>query len=515
MKKTRFWVLLSVCITLLLLLLSVSVGAISGKTGSCIWTYEGTKLIINGSGPMDFLDSSAWSKTVTEVEVREGVTSVPDVAFYNCPSLRRVTLSSTVKEIGRSAFSECTSLQEIVVAKTSKHFMSDNGILFSKDKSVLIRYPSANSSYREYTVPDSVRSISIDAFENNWYLSRVRIPDTVKHIGLNAFDGSMGLATVENGVFYIDNHVIDVVYGDTTWYEIRKGTKTIAEGAFGGSRCEVVMIPEGVVTIESNAFTFCDGLEWICLPKSLDFIGESAFYGCKSLEEVSYGGNTENLVVMDIGDYNDDLLDCNWSYDTCMGREEHEWSDTIILKEATCEGEGVGKWVCEHCGLEEVEEFRAKGHTPLDAWSQTVEPSCMAAGEAESFCLVCGKLIKKRLEPREHIFSAWRVTESPTCTEQGLKKRTCALCEWVDAVHIEPNGHEMTQQVEQPTIFKDGKEISTCEICGAVDTVVLPRKDLSVGFVLLLVGGGVIVLSVVGLTAILLVSRQKKKKENS
>ena len=59
---------------------------------------------------------------------------------------------------------------------------------------------------------------------------------------------------------------------------------------------ENIIISEGVITIEDNAFTGCRDLLSVSLPNTLEVIGVSAFYACEALERVSFGDN-----LMDIG----------------------------------------------------------------------------------------------------------------------------------------------------------------------------------------------------------------------
>lgn len=65
-------------------------------------------------------------------------------------------------------------------------FHSENGILFNKDKSKLIKYPPCkNDTY--YQIPSSVTLILGDAFCGCKNLNFVTVPDNVKSIGGSAF----------------------------------------------------------------------------------------------------------------------------------------------------------------------------------------------------------------------------------------------------------------------------------------------------------------------------------------
>ena len=65
--------------------------------------------------------------------------------------------------------------------------------------------------------------------------------------------------------------------------------ETIGIGSFGYNRFEEIIIPDNVKTIEKGGFYECSSLTTITLPKSLTFIGASAFAGT-ALKTVNYKG---------------------------------------------------------------------------------------------------------------------------------------------------------------------------------------------------------------------------------
>lgn len=69
-------------------------------------------------------------------------------------------------------------------------------------------------------------------------------------------------------------------------YAVREGTRMIGEWAFAGSQVEEVILPEGVVMIDTGAFEGCTSLRRVTLPESLLIIGDSAFYCCTELADV-------------------------------------------------------------------------------------------------------------------------------------------------------------------------------------------------------------------------------------
>lgn len=105
------------------------------------------------------------------------ITSISDSAFSMCNSTQTVTLPSTIKSIGLGCFAGCSSLEAIYVDYDSKYFSSVGGVLFNKERTELICYPSARVG-RNYLLGTGVKRISPYAF------------DGVRELGAILYEGS-------------------------------------------------------------------------------------------------------------------------------------------------------------------------------------------------------------------------------------------------------------------------------------------------------------------------------------
>jgi len=207
-----------------------------GTTGEVQWTLTGSQdnltLTISGNGAMGdydvesgryFDDQSTvrypswyWGDygAIMHVHIDYGVTTIGKEAFFasslitvNIPNsvmhigdwafaesrLTSVFIPSSVRHIGKSAFSSLLrsdgygmrNFTFIWVSSDNPNYSSIDGVLFNKDKSVLIRYPEGRGGY--YRIPDGVYVIGNEAFSHSSFLVNVHIPNSVGSIEDRAF----------------------------------------------------------------------------------------------------------------------------------------------------------------------------------------------------------------------------------------------------------------------------------------------------------------------------------------
>jgi uncharacterized repeat protein (TIGR02543 family) len=156
---------------------------------------------------------------LTSVNIPSSVTSINYYAFNYCTSLESVTFNTGTSDLNirTSAFSQCsalktlslpsnvwdvqpgfvsytTALTSIDIATSNTKFTSENGGLFSKDKTVLIAFP-ANKSTGSYTIPSTVTKIDKYAF-NSTTLSTITIPSSVTTLTEYSFTNCQNLTTI-------------------------------------------------------------------------------------------------------------------------------------------------------------------------------------------------------------------------------------------------------------------------------------------------------------------------------
>ena len=186
----------------------------------------------------------AWlDNDLATVIIPDSVKSIGNGAFHNSNGLVSVSIGSGVTSIGQGVFNYCHKFSTIIVDSANSVYSSDeNGVLFNKDKTELIKYPMANTII-SYMIPDSVTRFCDNAFDHCYNLVNITIPDSITSIGDWAFDGCVNL--------------------------------------------EEIIIPEGVKYIGSYAFHMCEKLKSVAIPASVTKIGNEIFRYCRGLETIN------------------------------------------------------------------------------------------------------------------------------------------------------------------------------------------------------------------------------------
>lgn len=224
--------------------------AFSNCAASEIIVSEGIKTIRKTA-----FDSCANLKSIT---LPQSVETIEDYVFENCIYLEKIDLGGAVT-IGGGVFNSCSSLKELIISGNCKsigiegenpymhmtslekitvtkdgdgNYSSADGVLYNKDKSVLVHYPKGKTA-KKYTVPEGVKEIFHDAFYGNTILEEVDLSD-VEVIGISGFESctnlssvklSKNLKKVEGGAFYDCTKLKEI--------RLRSSDTEIHEFAFG------------------------------------------------------------------------------------------------------------------------------------------------------------------------------------------------------------------------------------------------------------------------------------------
>ena len=156
------------------------------------------------------------------MNIPDNITSIEPGAFGNCASIREINIPAVTTSISSNAFDGCDGVMSFTVAEGNANYSSDKwGVLFSKDGTKLIEYPSSRI-WPYYNVPDGVKSIYSYAFNNCKNLVNLYIPETATNISSTSVyncpsttlcvklgSKAADYATSNNHpVWYIDNYTL-------------------------------------------------------------------------------------------------------------------------------------------------------------------------------------------------------------------------------------------------------------------------------------------------------------------
>ena len=130
-------------------------------------------------------------------------------AFANCTSLTTLNLTSNVYAFSASAVNGCSNLKTITVSTLNKHLCDVNGIVYSKDKTELVRCPPGHNTtiFNHSSFPSTLKEIGFEAFATCKKIQMIHIPYGVKSIRM-CFQECTGLTTLQ-----IPSSVTDFGYG--------------------------------------------------------------------------------------------------------------------------------------------------------------------------------------------------------------------------------------------------------------------------------------------------------------
>ena len=154
-------------------------------------TIDGRKVTVLGNSTFQYCTQASDIESVT---LPDSLTTIEKNAFYNCEKLKSVTIPQNVSSIGLAAFVEGlseSSLTEIKVDPENPYFSEKDGVVFSKDGTKLIVFPSGRSG--DYQIPDGTVSVGDYAFYYCVNVSSITVPGSVRSLGEGAFGNCSSL----------------------------------------------------------------------------------------------------------------------------------------------------------------------------------------------------------------------------------------------------------------------------------------------------------------------------------
>lgn len=127
-----------------------------------------------------------WCDELQNFTLPESVETIGLQAFIDCESLTEVTIPANVTIIEQNSFSGCGKLRAIYVAEGNQAYQSVDGVLMTKDGTMVHTCPGAKEG--TFVIPNGVTTIASLAFFDCQNLKRLVIPATLTTINERGFD---------------------------------------------------------------------------------------------------------------------------------------------------------------------------------------------------------------------------------------------------------------------------------------------------------------------------------------
>lgn len=163
--------------------------------------------------------------SLSGITLPEGVRTVSYGAFYHCDGLRQVNLPDSVMNVEPKAFAHTPWVEEFLAGGQG------DGDDFLINGGVLVAYRGEKS---DVTIPEGVRCIAAEVFENHTEIETLSLPDSLEVMGEEAFKDCSSLASIQIG----------------------KGSRLrqIKDRAFHDCNLRTLQLPQGIEELGQKAF---------------------------------------------------------------------------------------------------------------------------------------------------------------------------------------------------------------------------------------------------------------------
>ena len=250
------------------------------------------------------------------------------LSFYDCRSLSKIILPSSLEEIGQACLAWCSFTELIIPSTVTKigHMFLANcynlkeldlsntlikelpyGAFSNCQKLTRIVFPSAMTGFCD--IPSKIEIFSPDEIidPKNWQEEKQKITKSLAPLSFLS-----QLALEEHSSFYNCKELLSVDLSSTSMKIIPDWTflncsglinvhlpptiELIGDGAFRGTQVGDVVIPKNVREIGQYAYAFNTKLVSIDLSKAtITTLQEGTFFGCSQLAAIKYPKNLEAI----------------------------------------------------------------------------------------------------------------------------------------------------------------------------------------------------------------------------
>lgn len=430
--------------------------------------------------------------SLVSVTISSGITSVGTNAFRNCSHLEKVFFSDTVSELGttnaytKSAwlFYGCSKLKSIEVDEENTNYTSVDGVLFSKDRTKLLRYPQAKNNI-SYQIPEGVTSLGTSSFYECGALKTLIIPEGVTALehaiescaNLQRLEIAASVTKIKLGYSDCGSLKEVVISSNNPNYAVAdnviytKDMKTLVY--VPGGKTGTLTFPSTLETIGQDTIDYNEGITSLVIPASVTEVENDVLCCLYHLKEIKVAAENVHYCAKDDVLYTKDRKEL--LYYPPLKAGEH----FVVPNEVTCiwsmafaypmylKTVTIPNSVTQlgyPIGGEEDDEYAIyePGENITDIYAMML--FLVAEGSAAQTHMEYWGM--RYCTGHDYTQTAY---QAPTCTAPGFKTNTCnhLICKYSYTENIAALDHAYgTPELTKATTKKDGKIVTKCSRCG-------------------------------------------------
>ena len=261
----------------------------SGKDG--VMADRNTNYTYSSSGHANYTLTleQVCRENLKTVILDNGITNVPDYAFYYCMALEHIEIPATVTAIGNFAFMNCTGLTDLQIPLSVTKFGSSAFQNCVGLKSI--------------TFNEAVTSIPDQCFYGCTGLTEIVLHDGIESLGLYAFMNCTGLTSVT-----LPAHLNWAAWASRT---SNSSYEPCWKGCINVQQIHYTSGKDGVMAERNTSYTYLsDGqynynltLEQVCrenlktviIDEGITSVAAYAFYNCQALNHILFCGDLPGI----------------------------------------------------------------------------------------------------------------------------------------------------------------------------------------------------------------------------
>lgn len=212
--------------------------------------------------------------------------------FQGATNLTKISLPKSLETIDNNCFYDATSsLENINLSTTNQHFLVENGILLSKDRTQIYVVTKQTVNGNTFTVPNGIKYIGSGVLMPFLNITKVILPESVNEINAEFFPWTIEEIEIsQNNPNYLSVN-----------QQILSKDKKILYFCY--SKAQTITLEEGIEQLKGAAVEKCNNVNTIHFPTTLKRLESQSLKGIYHVKNIKLGKNVE-VITGDVFQYN-------------------------------------------------------------------------------------------------------------------------------------------------------------------------------------------------------------------